>query len=72
MKAGRGRFVSPPVQGKEGKCMALYTVRTWGGNVYTVEADNGTQAKRLICKRLGRVASAPLIGIKGMTANRVK
>ena len=52
--------------------MALYTVRIWGGNVYTVEADNGTQAKRLICKRLGRVASAPLIGIKGMTANRVK
>lgn len=52
--------------------MALYAVRTWGGNVYTVEAENGTQAKRIVCKRLGRVASAPLIGIKGMTARKVQ
>lgn len=50
--------------------MAMYVVRIWGGSIYTVEADSSTEAKKRVCKMLGRTLSAPLIGVKGMTAKK--
>ena len=52
--------------------MSRYKVKVWGGGVYVVAAANGAAAKRAVCKMLGRTASAPLIGVKGMQAEKIK
>lgn len=48
-----------------------YAVRTWGGCTYMVQAESSTAAKKLVCKLLGRRASAPLVGVKGMMAKKI-
>jgi hypothetical protein len=51
--------------------MALYLVRAWGGKTITVEAKDSTAAKRKACRIWGKVASAPLVGISGMTSKKI-
>lgn len=52
--------------------MNQYAIKTWGGSItYIVEAASSTEAKKILCKKLGRPLSAPLIGVRGMKAKKI-
>lgn len=52
--------------------MSRYAVKIWGGACpYIIEAANSTEAKKILCKKLGRPLSAPLIGVRGMKAKKI-
>lgn len=52
--------------------MNTYEVKSPGGSIRTIRAENSTDAKRKFCRVMGRKPGDPWVGLSSLTAKKIK